>query len=80
MNLVDKLPQMTDDALEVLAENARRLAQADRAPNKSAAEALLPHVEAELTSRRVTKLQRMREAAAARPATTPKRRATKKTA
>ena len=68
MDMLEKLPQLTDDALQVLADNARRLAQADRAPAQSAAKALLPHVEAELADRRVRKLQRMREAAAAAPA------------
>ena len=83
MTLAEKLPQMTDDALEALAVNARRLAATDAARDHAAAEALLPLVEAELTSRRMSKMQRMREAAAARPAkpktaAAPKKRSTKR--
>ena len=77
MDLADKLPHMTDDALQVLADNARRLAQADRAPDQSAAKALLPLIEAEIAGRRVTKLQRVREAASA-GASGPKRRSVKR--
>ena len=75
MTLAEKLPQMTDDALAVLADNARRLAQADRGPDHAAAQALLPLIEAELTNRRVIKLQSLREAAASRPSPAKKRAA-----
>lgn len=77
MTLADKLPQMSDDALEALATNARRLAKEDAARDHAAAQALLPLVEAELTSRRMSKMQRMREAAAARA---PAKRRAKRTA
>lgn len=67
MDLAEKVPQMTDDALQNLASNARRLAQGGTPSQQTAAQALLPVVDAELANRRVVKLTKMRaDAAAAR--------------
>jgi hypothetical protein len=64
MDLAEKVPQMTDDALQTLATNARRLAEGGSAPQQAAAQALLPVIDAELASRRVAKLTKMRADAA----------------
>jgi hypothetical protein len=64
MDLAEKVPQMTDEALQNLASNARRLAQGGTSVQQTAAQALLPVVDAELASRRVVKLTKMRADAA----------------
>jgi hypothetical protein len=55
MDLVEKLPKMTNDALANLHSNAERLSQAGTAKQKAAALALLPAVLAEITSRQADK-------------------------
>jgi hypothetical protein len=61
MDLVAKLPQMTDDALQTLATNARRLANGTGTPSQqSDARTVLPAIDAELASRRVAKLAKAR--------------------
>jgi hypothetical protein len=83
MDLVEKLPQMTDDALQTLATNARRLANGSGTPaQKSDAETVLPAIDAELASRRVAKLAKARadSAAARKVGKTTKTAKTKKSA
>ncbi|WP_207459697.1 hypothetical protein [Azospirillum sp. SYSU D00513] len=55
MDLVEKLPAMTDVALSNLQDNATRLSKSGTVKQKAAAEALLPAVQAEITSRIVPK-------------------------
>lgn len=62
MDLVTKLPGMAEDALANLGANAERLAQTGTPKQKTAATAVLPAIQAEIASRRATKL----EASAAR--------------
>ena len=65
MDLVEKLPHMTDDALETLAINARRLAEGSSV-QQSDARSLLPAIDAELATRRAAKYAKTRANAAAR--------------
>lgn len=55
MTLIDKLPAMADDALGVLGANAERLAQSGTAKQRKEAAAVLPAIQAELTTRRERK-------------------------
>lgn len=55
MTLIDKLPNMADDALGVLDANAQRLAQTGTAKQQKEAMAVLPAIQAELTTRRARK-------------------------
>lgn len=75
MTLIDKLPDMADDALGVLGANAERLAQTGTAKQQKDAKAVLPAIQAEITTRRVRK-----EAEAPRRATATRKPATRKTA
>lgn len=56
MTLLDKLPGMTDEALGVLGNNAERLAQSGTARQQKEAQAVLPAIQAEITTRRQRKL------------------------
>jgi hypothetical protein len=66
-----KIPSMEDAALAVLHENAERLQRSGSKSQQAAASALLPAIEAELTTRREAKLERARENAAKRRASKP---------
>jgi hypothetical protein len=77
MDLLAKLPEMSDDALANLRTNARRLQQSGTPAQRSNAAALLPAVEAEIGARRLAKVgaarrtmaeSRPRAARAAKPA------------
>ena len=62
MDLLAKLPEMSDDALANLRTNARRLQQSGTPAQRSDAAALLPAVEAEIGARRLAKLKETRSA------------------
>jgi hypothetical protein len=79
MDMITKLPEMSDDALSNLRTNAKRLQETGSPHQRSDAAALLPAVEAEIGARRLAKAKAARAAAkdkprAARPAK-PSRRA-----
>ena len=57
MDLLTKLPEMSDDALANLRTNAKRLQQSGTPAQRSDAAALLPAVEAEIGARRLAKLK-----------------------
>jgi hypothetical protein len=57
MDLLAKLPEMSDDALANLRTNAKRLQQSGTAAQRSEAAALLPAVEAEIGARRLARLK-----------------------
>jgi hypothetical protein len=57
MDLLAKLPEMSDDALANLRSNAKRLQQSGTPAQRSDAAALLPAVEAEIGARRLAKLK-----------------------
>jgi hypothetical protein len=63
-----KLPQMEDTALAVLHENAERLERTGTKSQQAAAAALMPAIQAEIATRRATKLAQARETAAAKRA------------
>jgi len=79
MDLITKLPEMTDDALANLRTNAKRLEQSGTPSQRSNAAALLPAVEAEIGARRLAKVKPPRTSApkvrtrGLRPAKPPKR-------
>lgn len=60
MDLLTKLPEMSDDALANLRTNAKRLQQSGTATQRSDAAALLPAVEAEIGARRLAKVKATR--------------------
>ena len=60
MDLLAKLPEMSDDALANLRSNARRLQHSGTATQQSDAAALLPAVEAEIGARRLAKVKATR--------------------
>jgi hypothetical protein len=62
MDMITKLPEMSDDALTNLRTNARRLEQSGNPGQRSDAAALLPAVEAEIAARRLAKVQATRSA------------------
>ena len=69
MDMLAKLPDMPDDALNNLRANAVRLEQTGSAAQRASASALLPAIEAELSARQAAKRERMaqtRRAATAR--------------
>ena len=57
MDLLAKLPEMSDDALANLRTNAKRLQQSGTPAQRSEAAALLPALEAEIGARRLAKLK-----------------------
>jgi len=79
MDLLTKLPEMSDDALANLRNNAKRLQQTGTPTQRSDAAALLPAVEAEIGARRMAKVRAARSVErsvrprVARPAKTAKR-------
>jgi hypothetical protein len=63
MDMITKLPEMTDDALVNLRTNAKRLQLSGNPTQRTDAAALLPAVEAEIGARRLAKVQATRKAA-----------------
>jgi len=63
MDLITKLPDMSDDALANLRTNAKRLQQSGTPAQRSDAAALLPAVEAEIGARRLARIQAPRSTA-----------------
>ena len=84
MDLITKLPEMSDDALANLRTNAKRLRQSGTPAQRSDAAALLPAVEAEIGARRLARIQAPRSTArtvrprAGRPVAPAKRKAAAK--
>ena len=78
MDLLTKLPEMSDDSLANLRTNAKRLQHSGTAAQRSDAATLLPAVEAEIGARRLAKVKATRTAPrkdrplASRPAKRPK--------
>ena len=64
MDMLAKLPEMSDDALANLRSNAKRLQQTGTPAQKSDAAVLLPAVEAEIGARRLAKIRVTRSTAA----------------
>lgn len=64
MDMITKLPEMSDDGLANLRTNARRLQQSGNPSQRSNAAALLPAVEAEIGARRLAKVKATRSASA----------------
>ena len=64
MDLLTKLPEMSDDALANLRTNAKRLQQSGTPVQRSDAAALLPAVEAEIGARRLAKVKATRQTVA----------------
>src|SRR6266404_8320820 len=62
MDMITKLPEMSDDALVNLRTNAKRLQESGNPSQKSNAAALLPAVEAEIGARRLAKVKATRSA------------------
>jgi hypothetical protein len=60
MDMVTKLPEMSDDALANLRTNAKRLEHSGNPGQRSDAAALLPAVEAEIATRRLAKVKATR--------------------
>jgi hypothetical protein len=56
MDMITKLPGMSDDALANLRTNAKRLQQSGTVSQRTDAAALLPAVEAEIGARRLAKV------------------------
>jgi hypothetical protein len=63
MDLITKLPEMSDDALTNLRTNAKRLQQSGTPAQRSDATNLLPAVEAEMGARRLARVKATRVAA-----------------
>jgi len=63
MDLLAKLPEMSDDALANLRTNAERLQHSGTPTQRSDAAALLPAVEAEIGARRLAKRKATRTSA-----------------
>src|SRR5260370_5586114 len=62
MDMITKLPEMSDDALVNLRTNAKRLQQSGNPSQRSNAATLLPAVEAEIGARRLAKVNATRSA------------------
>ena len=67
MDMITRLPEMSDDALANLRTNAKRLEHSGNAGQRSDAAALLPAVEAEIATRRLAKVKATRTASAKAP-------------
>ncbi len=63
MDMITKLPEMSDDALANLRTNAKRLQHSGTPSQRSEATVLLPAVEAELGARRLARVKATRTAA-----------------
>ena len=66
MTLIDKIPDMADDALNNLHANAIRLGESGSAAQRASAAKLLPALEAEIANRKQAKRQRLADASKAR--------------
>lgn len=66
VNLIDKLPEMADDALANLHANAVRLGEEGSKTQRASAAELLPALEAEIASRKTAKKERQAQARKAR--------------
>src|SRR5207237_3128182 len=76
MDLLTKLPEMSDDALANLRTNAKRLQNSGTPAQRTDAAALLPAVEAEIGVRRLAKVKATRSAPRKeRPTSRPAKRA-----
>jgi hypothetical protein len=79
MNLIEKLPDMTDEGVTNLLANAKRLEQTGTPQQQAACAEALPAIEAEAARRKEAKLEMQAErraaATAARKVTTAKRKA-----
>ncbi len=62
MDLITKLPEMSDDALTNLRTNAKRLQHSGTPNQRSEATILLPALEAELGARRLARVKATRTA------------------
>ena len=62
MDMITKLPEMSDDALANLRTNAKRLQHTGTAAQRTDAAVLLPAVEAEIGSRRLARVKATRTA------------------
>jgi len=62
MDMLTKLPEMSDDALANLRTNAKRLQNSGSPAQRNDAAALLPAVEAEIGARRLAKVKAVRSA------------------
>jgi hypothetical protein len=60
MDLIPKLPEMSDDALTNLRTNAKRLQRSGTPAQRTDATALLPAVEAEMGARRLARMKATR--------------------
>lgn len=78
MDMITKLPEMSDDALSNLRSNAKRLEQNGTPAQRTSAAALLPAVEAEIGARRLAKVKATRAPAAKPRAKTPRKPKTMK--
>ncbi len=67
MDLIPKLPEMSDDALTNLRTNAKRLQQSGTPAQRTDAAALLPAVEAEMGARRLARVKAARTAKPTKP-------------
>jgi hypothetical protein len=79
MDMLTKLPEMSDDSLTNLRTNAKRLQQSGTPAQKSNAAVLLPAVEAEIGARRLAKVKATRTAPA-KPRKAPRKAKPAKTA
>ena len=79
MNLIEKLPEMTDEGVHNLLANARRLEQTGTPQQQAACAEALPAIEAEaarrLDARKEVQAQRRADAVVARKATAAKKTA-----
>ena len=79
MNLIEKLPEMTDEGVNNLLANARRLEQTGTPQQQAASAEALPAIEAEaarrLDARKEVLAQRRADAVVARKATAAKKTA-----
>jgi hypothetical protein len=60
MDLITKLPEMSDDALTNLRTNAKRLQETGTPTQRTDAAALLPALEAEIGARRLARVKATR--------------------
>jgi hypothetical protein len=72
MDLITKLPEMSDDALSNLRTNAKRLQQSGTSTQRTDAAVLLPAVEAEIGARRLARVKATRSAPAKERARAPR--------
>ena len=79
MDMLTKLPEMSDDSLTNLRTNAKRLQQSGTPAQKTNAAVLLPAVEAEIGARRLAKVKATRTTAA-KPRKAPRKARPAKTA